>query len=169
MINHNQNHNQNLNQITTNSQPKSQPKSYLLPYLTAKTSLRHYKYSELVALYMDYLLDNVAPQEGAGLGSGPGNTGSNGGGGELAGPAVDAAAQECQRLIGGDAILWERWIYAFARRKLLRHLAASIPSNSPRLPQAVYEVVLESLLQSDTRMLCTIVDAWGSVQVMLTL
>jgi hypothetical protein len=76
---------------------------------------------------------------------------------------VERATKECQRLIGGDAVLWERWVYAFARRRLLRYLAPSIPTCSPRLPPQAYAVVLESLLLSSPRVLHLVVKKWGSV------
>lgn len=108
-----------------------------------KSSLKHYKYSELVTLYMTYLLDKC-PAEGGSA-------------------HIGDAVKECQRLIGGDTVLWERWVYAFAKRRLLPHLILSIPMSSPRLPSTVYEVVLESLLQSDTKALYSIVRKWGCV------
>ena len=50
------------------------------------------------------------------------------------------AASECKRLIGCDAVLWERWTYAFAARKCLHFISPYLPCNNPRLPNTVYEV-----------------------------
>ena len=53
---------------------------------------------------------------------------------------VALAARECSRLIGNDAVLWERWVYAFAKRRHLHHISPFIPVKDPRLPNTVYEV-----------------------------
>jgi hypothetical protein len=50
------------------------------------------------------------------------------------------AARECQRLIGDDVVLWERWVYAFAKRRCLHHISPFIPIKDPRLSNTVYEV-----------------------------
>ena len=50
------------------------------------------------------------------------------------------AARECQRLIGDDVVLWERWVYAFAKRRCLHHISPFIPVKDPRLTNTVYEV-----------------------------
>ena len=58
------------------------------------------------------------------------------------------AARECQRLIGDDVVLWERWVYAFAKRRCLHHISPFIPVKDPRLSNTVYEVrTFESQLQ----------------------
>lgn len=61
----------------------------------------------------------------------------------------DTAATECARLLDGDATAWERWIYGFARRRRLAAIVPYIPTSEPRLPAAVYEIVLEHLLLTD--------------------
>lgn len=149
-----------------------------------RTSLRYYKYSDLVALYMDELLQGLGGAGGADVVAGSQlqqqqqqqgqaaitattttTTSSNNSKKPTAEQVtkIETAARECQRLIGGDAVLWERWVYGFARRRLLRYLALSVPTSSPRLPATVYEVALESLLQSDSRTLHAVVRKWGSV------
>ena len=58
-------------------------------------------------------------------------------------PSLDyasLAAYETNRLIGEDAVMWERWIYAFAKRRCLHYISPYIPTSNPRLPVTVYEV-----------------------------
>ena len=102
-----------------------------------RTSLRQYQLHDLMTLYLEDLLDNGRP---------------------------DLAAEECNALIGRDAILWERWIHAFIVRKELPHIAPYIPIKSPRLPSSVYEVVLESFLQNDTKEFLETVRKWSILE-----
>ena len=81
--------------------------------LSDKLSLRYYRFHDLLTLYLEDLLHQ-------------GNS--------------ELAAAECGRLIGDDAILWERWIYAFAKLRCLDDMAKWIPTSKPRLPNTVYEV-----------------------------
>jgi hypothetical protein len=82
--------------------------------LSDKLSLRHYRFHDLLTLYVEDLLESKQDPE--------------------------VAARECGRLIGDDAILWERWVYAFAKRRCLEAIAEYIPVSKPRLPNTVYEV-----------------------------
>ncbi|CAM9864754.1 unnamed protein product, partial [Phaeothamnion confervicola] len=58
----------------------------------------------------------------------------------------EEAAAECPRLLGDDAMAWERWVYAFARRRQLAAIAPVVPVAAPRLPAGVYEMILDHLL-----------------------
>lgn len=64
----------------------------------------------------------------------------------------DLAASECPRLLVGDAMAWERWVYGFARRRRLSAVVPFVPTTEPRLPPSVYEVVLEHLLLTDPQL-----------------
>ncbi|KAJ1418625.1 hypothetical protein B484DRAFT_481595 [Ochromonadaceae sp. CCMP2298] len=56
------------------------------------------------------------------------------------------AAQECRRLLGTDAALWESWVYRFIEAQQLDAVVGLVPLDAPRLPAHVYEAVLHSLL-----------------------
>ena len=99
-----------------------------------KLSLRYYRFHELMTLYIDDLLDSAQ---------------------------VEEAARECTRLIANDPILWERWIYVFAKRRCLHVISSMIPIERPRLPNPVYEVVIETFLHSSSKALLDVVDRWG--------
>lgn len=62
------------------------------------------------------------------------------------------AAADCPRLLNGDPMAWERWIYGFARRRRLSAVVPFVPTKDPRLPASVYEVVLEHLLLTDPQL-----------------
>lgn len=99
-----------------------------------KLSLHHYRYHELMTLYIDDLLDSGQLEE---------------------------AARECTRLISNDIILWERWIYVFAKRRCLHVISDMIPIERPRLPNPIYELVIETFLHSSSKALLDVVDRWG--------
>lgn len=101
-----------------------------------RTSLRQYQLHDLMTLYLEDLLDKGR---------------------------ADVAAEECHVLIGKDAILWERWILAFVSRKQVSAIVRYIPVSSPRLPSSVYEVILEELLQNDTRQFLDTVKLWAAI------
>ena len=102
-----------------------------------RTSLRQYQLHDLMTLYIEDLLDR---------------------------DMAEIAAEECFELIGNDAILWERWILAFAARHQLAAIAPYIPIDTPRLPSTVYEVALETFLQSDTREFLLTLKKWANIE-----
>ena len=56
----------------------------------------------------------------------------------------EGAAKQCARLLAkADSSSWERWVYEFAASGNLRPLAHCLPTGSPRLRPAVYELVLQ--------------------------
>ncbi|RLN59160.1 hypothetical protein BBJ29_004369 [Phytophthora kernoviae] len=74
------------------------------------------------------------------------------------------AAEEIYRLFigGGDeyAKLWEKYVYVFAQRGQLSVIARYMPTASPRLPQAQYEMVLKHFLDSDPGQLLELIRKW---------
>ncbi|ACO67807.1 predicted protein [Micromonas commoda] len=73
-------------------------------------------------------------------------------------------ASLCPRLLGTDALKWERWIARFAATpRALPHLAPYVPTEHPRLSTAAYERVLNAFLhdrRDHARFLAT-VKAWA--------
>ena len=87
------------------------------------------------------------------------------------------AAKECVRLIKSDAILWERWVYAFAKANKLHSIAPVMPTGvqdqkhpnvlSPRLPGMAYDLVLEEFLQASAyhpEHFLMAIEAWSGVR-----
>lgn len=102
-----------------------------------RNSLRHYLYNDLLNLHIENLLEFNEPEK---------------------------AALECCRLIGDDNALWERWIYAFTKLDFLPYLIDHIPTVSPRLSQAVYELVIETFANRNSKFFLTVVKQWGRIQ-----
>lgn len=78
-------------------------------------SLRHYKLEDLIALYLEDLLESGK---------------------------FSTAASECARLIGPDGPSWIAWIHRFSSKKCLTWLAPFIPISMPKLPSDIYSVRL---------------------------
>ncbi|CAG8459764.1 7650_t:CDS:10 [Paraglomus occultum] len=74
----------------------------------------------------------------------------------------DKAAAECPNILGDDAELWERWIYAFADMWQLQSITPFIPYKNPQLSDAVYEMVLLHFLQNDHQSLVKTIMNWPS-------
>lgn len=72
------------------------------------------------------------------------------------------AAAEIKRLFVGDdfAGLWEKYVYVFAQRGQLSAIAPLLPTSSPRLPRAQYEMVLKLFLDSDPGQLLELIRKW---------
>lgn len=66
----------------------------------------------------------------------------------LAGQQEQLAATECLRLFRDDPILWEQWVYSFAKADKLHAICDVIPTESPRLPLVAYELCIEELLHT---------------------
>jgi len=80
---------------------------------------------------------------------------------------AELAAEECHRLIGGDAdgaALWESWIFEFANRKRLSCIAPYVPVETPRLSNSVYKVILENFLLVNPQAFLSAVRKWGTVR-----
>ncbi|CAI5740583.1 unnamed protein product [Hyaloperonospora brassicae] len=73
-------------------------------------------------------------------------------------------AEEIPRLFSGGneeyAKLWEKYVYVFAQRGQLSAIARYIPTASPRLPMAQYEMVLKHFLDSDPGQLLELIRKW---------
>ena len=135
-----------------------------------RLSLKTYRYADLLSLYLEDLLDrdrtfdfdnknvNMIENETVNPISNTNNNSSSSSSSSIGANAklnylaaltqtkkkptdyVALAARESHRLIGNDAVLWERWVYAFAKRRHLHHISPYIPVKDPRLPNTVYEV-----------------------------
>jgi hypothetical protein len=73
------------------------------------------------------------------------------------------AASECCRLIDGDPLLWEAWIYKFIEHHQLQHIVDAVPLRDPRLPGFVYEAVLTCLLHEHPKLFLGVIKRWGKV------
>ena len=81
----------------------------------------------------------------------------------------EALCRLCPRLFRGDAALWEKWLFRFARgaserdaRALLATIAPYVPTANPALSPEAYELILHAFLASPedhARFLAT-VKAW---------
>lgn len=103
-----------------------------------RTSLKQYGFHDLLTLYITALLNKEQAEE---------------------------AAKECLRLITSlqDAVLWERWIFAFLKCHQLHRIARSIPISKPRLPPMLYEVILEEFLTLRPREYLNCLRRWLGV------
>ena len=126
-----------INDRVTSALEKGELREAVCLGFSDRTSLRNYRLHDLMTLYIEDLLESNK---------------------------VTLAGEECNALIGKDAILWERWILAFIVRKQLPAIAPYIPTESPRLPTSVYEVVLENFLQNDTFEFLQTVRKWAIIE-----
>jgi hypothetical protein len=101
-----------------------------------RISLKNYIFHDILTLYIEDLLDTEN---------------------------YSKASSELSRLIGNDVILWERWIYDFAKRDCLLFISTRIPFDKPRLSTSVYEMVIENFLISNPKALNEVVEKWGKV------
>jgi hypothetical protein len=72
----------------------------------------------------------------------------------------EKAASLCPRLLAGSALLWERWVWAFAQMGELPTIAHYIPTSNPRLGVAQYDMVLRYFLENDAAGLLKLVRKW---------
>lgn len=103
-----------------------------------RTGLKQYGFHDLLTLYITDLLNKEQAEE---------------------------AAKECLRLITSlqDAVLWERWIFAFLKCHQLHRIVHSIPISRPRLPLMLYEVILEEFLTLRPREYLNCLRRWLGV------
>jgi len=73
------------------------------------------------------------------------------------------AASECVRLIDGDPLLWETWIYKFIEYHQLALIVDAVPLRTPRLPGFVYEAVLTCLLHEHPKLFLDVIKRWGKI------
>lgn len=100
-------------------------------------SLRQHSHREVISLYLQSLLDADKAEE---------------------------AAKECPKLLKQDAAQWEKFVYAFSLKRRLSCLAPLIPTNDPRLPSELYEMVLDHFLTSNSKSFLELVQSWGRVK-----
>ena len=77
----------------------------------------------------------------------------------------EEAAALCPRLLRRSKLLWERWIFRFARaRGALRALAPYVPTADPTLSRETYETILHAFLadERDHARFLAVVRAWPS-------
>lgn len=101
-----------------------------------RISLKNYIFHDILTLYIEDLLDTENYAK---------------------------ASSELSRLISNDVILWERWIYDFAKRKCLLFISSRIPFDKPRLSTSVYEMVIENFFISNPKALNEVVEKWGKI------
>jgi hypothetical protein len=76
----------------------------------------------------------------------------------------EKAASLCPRLLAGSALLWERWVWAFAQMGELPTIAHYIPTSNPRLGVAQYDMVLRYFLENDADGLLKLIRKWPKPQ-----
>jgi vacuolar protein sorting-associated protein 41 len=117
--------------------------------MSDRLSLRHYQYHDILALYIDDLLEQEQPTD---LQQ------------ELNEERISFIAAECARLIGVDVMLWERWINTFIARKLISYLLPYIPTSNPKLSSTVYELLLEHFFKHESTTFLSLIELWGRIK-----
>ncbi|KAI8921093.1 hypothetical protein DFJ77DRAFT_448518 [Powellomyces hirtus] len=74
----------------------------------------------------------------------------------------EETAAICSKILRADGKLWEEWISKFADLKQLTALYKYIPTANPQLSSETYDLVLNTLLQSDLMMFKETVERWPS-------
>ncbi|XP_035827939.1 vacuolar protein sorting-associated protein 41 homolog isoform X2 [Aplysia californica] len=72
----------------------------------------------------------------------------------------DEAGRLCVKILGKKKELWEEEIYKFAKINQLKAIAPYIPRQDPRLNSAIYEMVLNEFLASDSDRFYQLVKEW---------
>jgi len=72
------------------------------------------------------------------------------------------AATMAAAVLGNDGARWEKWAFRFAQAGHLGDIAFSLPTENPRLPDVVYELVLNHFLQSSPASFLQLVERWPS-------
>ncbi|KAJ1962828.1 Vacuolar protein sorting-associated protein 41 [Dispira parvispora] len=70
------------------------------------------------------------------------------------------AGKICSQVLRDDAALWEKWVFTFAELNQLQVVSSILPTESPRLSNTVYEMVLAFWLTKDLRHLTATVRTW---------
>ena len=71
------------------------------------------------------------------------------------------AASLCPSVLGADASLWEKWIYAFAEVGQLAVISPFVPVEECRLGSTVYEMILANLIRLDPALFHKTVKSWS--------
>lgn len=106
-----------------------------------RSSLKGHSYADLLLFYLDHLLQkNMA----------------------------EAAGREAARLVGLDVLLWEKVVKAFEIAGKSEAIALCLPTDRPRLSQAIYSTLLTTLLHapplSCQQVFVQVLHKWSVVQ-----
>ncbi|KAJ1656188.1 Vacuolar protein sorting-associated protein 41 [Dispira simplex] len=71
------------------------------------------------------------------------------------------AGKICGQVLRDEAALWEKWVFTFAELNQLQAISSVLPTESPRLSNTVYEMVLAFWLTKDLGHLATTVQTWS--------
>ncbi|XP_061193823.1 vacuolar protein sorting-associated protein 41 homolog isoform X5 [Saccostrea echinata] len=74
----------------------------------------------------------------------------------------EEAARQCPRILGKNKELWEEETWKFQKYKQLKVLAPYLPRSEPQLSPAIYELVLNDFLNTDSETFLNIVKEWPS-------
>ena len=74
----------------------------------------------------------------------------------------DKAAQLCLKILGKNKDSWEEEVYKFAQIKQLKAIASYLPRENPVLDPAIYEMVLNEFLLTDSERFLQLVREWPS-------
>lgn len=130
-----------------------------------RSSLRAYSYHDLFLFYLDNLLSPpalapapapaaVVPSSSA-IGAGVHGTPDY---------LASLGAKECGHFVGPDVLLWEKVVQRFKAKHFLHHLCLSLPLDSPRLAQEIYEEALYYLLaHQEVDIFVKVVKKWSPV------
>eukprot|EP01039_Chlorochromonas_danica_P006320 gene6320-6969_t len=127
-----------------------------------RSSLRAYSYHDLFMFYLDNLLSPPPPAPA----STPPGSGSTAVLLDHGGPAYLASlgAKECGHFVGPDVLLWEKVVQRFKQKHYLHYLCLSLPLESPRLAQEIYEESLYYLLaHQEVDIFVKVVKKWSPV------
>jgi len=72
----------------------------------------------------------------------------------------EEAAKACKELLGGNPDLWEAWLLRFAKEGQVKAIVTYLPTDSPRLRQHVYELVLNDFLRNDHDAFLQTLNRW---------
>ncbi|KDN51156.1 hypothetical protein RSAG8_00785, partial [Rhizoctonia solani AG-8 WAC10335] len=72
----------------------------------------------------------------------------------------DKAAHLTPKVLGTDAVSWERWIFTFAGKNQLGSIAPFVPTHDPQLGHVVYEMILGHMLGSSQESLLRTIKSW---------
>lgn len=73
----------------------------------------------------------------------------------------DEAAAVCPALLNHDAHAWEFWILRFMKCGQLHALAHKIPTDTPRLEAAVYQLVLDHFITTSSTAFLSTIKLWS--------
>ncbi|CUA69567.1 Vacuolar protein sorting-associated protein 41 homolog [Solanum lycopersicum] [Rhizoctonia solani] len=72
----------------------------------------------------------------------------------------DKAAHLTPKVLGTNAVSWERWIFTFAGKNQLGSIAPFVPTHDPQLGHVVYEMILGHMLVNNQESLLRTIKSW---------